>query len=126
MSAQTPRVLARQEVPDQLRQRVESAAPGVYVTSYRRRIYLLVSAGEQRTAGYELRLTGPPAEQLARGKLEVELLGPPRGAMVAQVLTYPSLVVDAGQGPVVLREASLLSGRQRQPLPIDFWGEMPS
>lgn len=126
MSGQAPRVLGREEVPPELAHRTEGLAPGVYVTSHRRRIYVLVSAGEQRTAGYELRLTGSPADQFARGRLEAELLGPPPGAMVAQVLTYPFLVVDAGEGPVLLREASLLRGKARQPLPINFWGEMSS
>jgi hypothetical protein len=95
------------------------------VTSYQRRILVLVCAGEQRTAGYELRPRGSLSEQLAAGKLEVELVGPPRGAMVAQVLTYPFLAVDAGEGPLRLRQATLITPEGSRPLPINFCGEMP-
>lgn len=126
MSGQEPRALAPEEVPPELADRAEGLAPGVYVTALRGRIYVLVSAGEQRTAGYQVRLTASPAQQLAAGRLEAELVGPPRGAMVAQVLTYPFLAVDAGEGPVRLREASLLRGKAPRPLPIHFWGEMSS
>lgn len=124
MPAEAPRVLGRHEIPPPLARHAEEASPGVYVTSYQRRILLLVCAGEQRTAGYELRPRGALPEQLAAGKLEVELVGPPRGAMVAQVLTYPFLAVDAGEGPVRLREATLITPGGSRPLPITFCGEM--
>jgi len=126
MPGETPRLLGREEIPKPLAERAERPEAGVYVTSYRHRIYLFVCAGEQRTAGYELRLTASLAEQLSAGKLEVELVGPPRGAMVAQVLTYPFLVVDVGEGPVRLREATLVSPTGRRPIPINFLGEVPS
>jgi len=122
----TPRILGRHEIPPSLARRAEEAEPGVYVTSHGRRILVLICAGEQRTAGFELRPRGPLPEQLAAGKLEVELVGPPRGAMVAQVLTYPFLAVDAGEGPVRLRQATLVTPEGNRPLPINFWGEMPS
>lgn len=126
MPEEQPRVLQLEEVPRALADRAGQKQPGVYVASCGRRIYLLVCAGEKRTAGYELHPEGLLAEDLAAGRLRVRLVGPPPDAMVAQVLTYPFLVLDVGGGPVRLREAVLVDPSGEQPLPIRLLGEIPS
>lgn len=113
-----PRVLSREEVPADLERRAEGLPPGAYVIRRRHRTYLLVCAGERSTAGYGLRLTAPPGEQLDAGVVEAELLAPPPGALAAQVLTHPFLVVEAGRLPLHLQGAFLLEGGVRKPLPV--------
>ncbi|HHY93925.1 MAG TPA: protease complex subunit PrcB family protein [Firmicutes bacterium] len=103
------RVLTEREVPTTLKQYGErKPSPAAHVAAVGRRLYLMITGGEQKTAGYSLHLAGPPlGEQLARGRLEVALIGPPPDAMVAQVITYPRLVLDLGQGPLFIREVIL-------------------
>lgn len=118
------RTLRPREVPLPLLEKAESTPyPTAYLAAYRRRLYLLVTGGEQKTAGYQLRLS-TPADQLDQGRILVELESPPPHAMVAQVITHPYLALDLGQGPALVREVTLAGPAGRQNLPLQFLGDL--
>jgi hypothetical protein len=67
----------------------EDAAPGV---DFRKHTVVAVFAGEKPTAGYSVRITKVEKEGDTCVVHHV-VSGPPRDAMVAQVITYPYIVV---------------------------------
>jgi hypothetical protein len=80
---------AGDEIRGSARQQLEDPAP-----DFEREAVLLVSMGQQRSAGYAVELARPVAlvkDEVAG--LQVNLRRPAPGAMTAQVLTSPCLVV---------------------------------
>lgn len=78
-----------------------------------REVALVIDMGEQRTAGYGVKVTGMDLAGGDEINLQVEVTRPGPGAFVAQVLTHPHAVVRlprAGLRPgeitVVLRDKS--------------------
>ncbi len=114
------RTLPRQEIHPELARHLDAMVQReAQVAAYRGRLYLLVCAGSVPTAGYDLHLQGA---RIQEGRLTVALVPPDPDLMVAQVISYPTLAIDLGEGPVYLREVVLASDKQNTTLPIKVLG----
>lgn len=63
------------------------------------RRYILVSAGMQFSAGFHYALASEPTwieDEILN--IHIELQGPPKGSMQAQVITYPCALIEVDKG----------------------------
>lgn len=76
--------------------------PGI---SWDREVAVVVDMGEQRTGGYGVKVTGIRLAEADEVHLTLEVVTPPPGAVVAQVITHPYAVtrlprVGLRSGPI--------------------------
>lgn len=106
------------QAPPQIERKVhqQKKEEGAAVYIVEDAVYIVVSRGEKPTGGYGVRVVDIEGEEGGRGfNVRVEYQDPKPGQMVAQVITYPFVVVKTGlkeiSGDTVFK--FLIGGDQR-------------
>ncbi len=70
-----------------------SKVKGIYHKNYNNKDYILIAAGACNTGGYSIKVNGLYKEKDAL-YIDAKVLGPAKGTMVTQAITYPYLVLE--------------------------------